>query len=104
MRDSNLSIFIFDEARYDLMSCNQYVSFYLGKNTLVEQVWIYQPRHVLSLASQHSTVRLRSERGSSSFSSSEDCSGLNMVWMTNKDVFLARSTHFGSQLVMVMMP
>ena len=48
--------------------------------------------HVLRLEIQPYPERLRSERGSSCFKGSEDCSGLNMAWMTNKAKFLARST------------
>ena len=60
-----------------------------------------QPRHVFHLASRLSPDSLRVERGSSRFSSSEDCSGLNMVWMTKKSTFLAHSTQIGSSVVVV---
>ena len=45
---------------------------------------------------------LRSEMGSSCFSSSEDRSGLNMVWFTNNAEFLVHSNQIGSSMVMGM--
>ena len=87
-----MSVFIFVEDRDALMSCTQDVYFYLGKNNLRYRVWMSHPSHVLRLEIQLYPERLRSERGSSCFKGSEDCSGLNMAWMTNKAKFLARST------------
>ena len=57
---------------------------------------------VLCLSSQTSPARLWSERGKYRFSGFEDCSGINMVWMTNKAEFLTRSTQFGLSMVTVM--
>ena len=102
--DSNFSVFIFVEARDALMSSTQYVSFYLVRNTLVDQVWMSQPRHVFCLASQPSTGSFHSERRPSRFSVSEDCSCIYMVWMTNKDDFLTRSVQLGLSMVMFMVP
>ena len=85
-----------------MISCTQAVSFYLGHNTVRERFWMSHPRHVLWLASRHYPAILISERGSSSFSGSEDCSGLNMAWVPNKAVFLAPFAQFGSSTVMVM--
>ena len=103
MRDYKPSIFIFVEARDDFMSCTQDVSFSLGRNNLRERVWMSQPRHVLCLSSWNSPASMRSERGSSRFISSKYCSGLNMVWMTNKAKVLVCYTKFESSMVMVMM-
>ena len=102
MRSSGLSVFIFVEDRYALMSCTQYVYFSLGRNTFIKRVWMSQTKHVLRSASQSYPSILRSERGLCCFSVSEHWSGLNIVWMTNKDEFLARSTQLGSSMLMVM--
>ena len=61
------------------------------------------PIKVLHLESCPYPDSLRIDRGSSRFNSSEECSGLNMVWMTNKATFLARSTQNRSSMVMAMM-
>ena len=61
-----------------------------------------QTRHVLHSTNQPFTDSLRSERGSSCFSGSEDCSGLNMVWFTNNAEFLVHSNQIGSSMVMGM--
>ena len=98
-----MSIFIFVEARDDLMSHNQAISFHIGRNTHRERVWMLNTRKVLNSASWNSPVSLKSERGSSRFNAPYGCSGLNMVWMTNKDAFLARSTQHSSSMAMVMM-
>ena len=44
MRDSILYIFIFVQARYDLVSCIQSISFSLDRNTGKEQDFMSQPR------------------------------------------------------------
>ena len=103
MRDSSSSVFILVKSIDDMMSCNHAISFYLIINTNRERVWMYQPIKFLRLARWTSTARVRSERGSSRFRGSLGCSGLNMVWMTNKSAFLARYTQHGSSMVMVMM-
>ena len=97
MRDSNLSVFIIVEARYDMMSCTQAVYFSLGINTLRERVLMSQPRYVVCLASRPSPASLWSERGSLCFSVYEDCSGLNIVCMTNKAAFLHDPPSLGHQ-------
>ena len=63
-RDSNLSVFIFAEARDALMSFNQSISVYLVNNNFIERVCISHPRHVMRLAIRTSPAILRSERGS----------------------------------------
>ena len=78
----SLSIFIFVEARGALMSCTQ---------------------HILHSSSRPYPDILWSEKGSSRFSNSKECSSLNMVFMTNKDDFLARSNQLGSSMVMIIM-
>ena len=97
-RGSNLFVFIFIEARDALMSCTQDVSFSLGRNNLRQQVWMSHPTHVLCLSSLPSPASLHSERGSSHFSGSGECSSLNIVWMINNADFLARSSQFESSL------
>ena len=62
-----------------------------------------QPIQVLRSSSRTSTVSLRSEKGLYIFRGSLECSSLNMVCMTNKAAFLARSTQHGSEMVMVIM-
>ena len=89
MRDSNLSVIIFVEARDALMSCTQAISSYLSNNTLRERVLISYPRHVLCSVSWTYPEILQIERGSSLFRGSEDFSGMNMVCMTNKAAFVA---------------
>ena len=96
MRDSRLSVVIFVEARGALMSYNQDVSFSIGSNTRRERVWISHKKQVLRSAGWPSLMSLWSERGSSRFSGSYGCSGLNMVWTTNKATFLALSTQYES--------
>ena len=97
MRDYNLYVFIFVEAWDALMYCAQAVSFHLGNNILIERFWMYQPRHVLHSASQPSPESFLSERGSSLFRGSKDCSGLNMVQMTNKAKFWRSPPSLGHQ-------
>ena len=89
MRDFFLSVVIFVEARGSLMSCIQTVSFSLGINTRRECVWMSHPIQVFRLTSCTSPEISQSDRGSSHFRGPQGCSGLNMVWMTNKTAFLA---------------
>ena len=96
-RGSILSVFIFVEARDSMISFTQAFSFYFVRNTLREQIWMYQPRYVLCLTSQPSPTSLRSKRGLSHFSCSEGYSGLNMVWMTNKADFWCAPPNLGHQ-------
>ena len=103
IRDSSLSVFIFVEDSDALMSCTQAVTFSLGTDTLREQVCMSHPIHVFCLSSWPSLGSFWSEGGSSCFSIYEDCSGLNRVWMTNKDAFLVRSLQIGSSMTTVMM-
>ena len=102
MRDSRLSVIFFVKYKDNLMYFTQDVYFSLGRNTHRERVWISHPRKVLHPESWLSPASLRSDRGSSRFSGSEDCSGLNMVWMANKDAFLVLSNQHGLSMVMVM--
>ena len=86
-----------------MMYCTQSVSFYLCSNNRRERFVIPCTRHVLHSESRPSSVSLRSKRGLYCFSVSEEYSSLNMVWMKNKAAFLARPTHLGLSMMMVMM-
>ena len=77
--------------------------FSLGRNTLREWVRVYQNRHVFCLVSKSLYASLCSEMGSSRFRCSKYCSVPNVLRMTNKSVFLARSNQLGSSMAMVMM-
>ena len=83
MRDPSLSILIFVKDKDVLISCTKAVYFSLVRNTRRERVWMSQPIHVLRSARQPSNGCLQRKMGSCHFSGSEDCSGWNMVWITN---------------------
>ena len=102
MGDYSLSVFVFVEARYALIYFTRAVYFSLGSNTRRKPIWMSQPRQVLCFASWPSPASFWSEKRSYHFRVSLECSSLNMVWMTNKAAFFARSTQHQSSMVMVM--
>ena len=60
---------------------------------------MYHTKQVLSYSSWPASDSLQSNRGLYCTSRSNACAGQNMVWMTKRAAFFARSTQFGSSIV-----
>ena len=95
MRYSNLSVVTFVESMMYLMSFVQVISLYLFIKTQNILVCISHTKYVLFLVGSLTSFIFIDDR-LSLVRVSEVWSGRNMVWSTDKNIYLYLSTHIGS--------